>query len=188
MLNKTIEQKLDYFYEAILQESTRVAKNKINTQEAAIKESVNTALTEARAEMQALEQEEARKEKIAGYKQIAAFSSKMKTHLHKLRNNYTQTIFEKVEAELRLFAASDAYKGYMEEKIRDAAEKSGFSVVQLSPRDINSGLVLPANLTVEATEADFIGGFILLDASRKKRINFSFLANLNKAREAYGHR
>ena len=188
MRNKTIEEKLDYFYEAILQESTRSLKNKINAQETAIKESINAALTEARAELQTKEQEEVQKEKIAGYKQIAAFSSKMKSHLHKLRTNYTQTLFEKAEAELRAFVVSDAYKGYIEQKIHDAVDKSGFPIIQLMQRDINLHLHLADETTIESIDEDLIGGFILLDETRKKRINFSFLANLNKARETYGVR
>ncbi|MCL2501033.1 MAG: hypothetical protein FWE90_11980 [Defluviitaleaceae bacterium] len=190
-----VENKLDYFAAVIINEAEATQKRKARERSARIEAAVSLALAEAKTRINERIREKTHEIKKTRYMKIAAAIADERMGLNGKRQSLLDVLRGEVEERLRMFVTSDAYAGYMEEAIGNAVKSDntargrstaftrGGAVIQLMRRDM--GLVMPPGLAAEASDADFIGGFILYNAKRTKRVDLSFKALITKGIESF---
>ncbi|MCL2240549.1 MAG: hypothetical protein FWC07_11435 [Defluviitaleaceae bacterium] len=176
-----IEEKLDYFAEVMMGEAAAARKRATEKKSAHIARAVAAALEEAEARIAEGVRAKTLEAKKLRFKQIAAATATLRYDFNIKRLQLEKELLGEAGEKLRAFVTSGAYKGYLEEAIRNAARLGGFSIVQLARRDVEMDLSLPEGMTVEPLDRDFIGGFILFNEARTLRGDFSFQARLAKA-------
>ncbi|MCL2605223.1 MAG: hypothetical protein FWD90_12150 [Defluviitaleaceae bacterium] len=167
-----VEQKLDYFTAAILDEAEAVKRKASRDRSAYIEAAVSLALGEAETRINERVRERIHEIKKTRYKRIAAATADERMKLEEKRKSLMEGLHAETEERLRVFAASGAYEGYIKEAMHSASRRKGFAVMQLMRRDM--GIIAPQGFTAEASDVDFIGGLIMYNAKRTKRLDLSF--------------
>jgi V/A-type H+-transporting ATPase subunit E len=180
-----VEQKLDYFTEVIMGEAAAAKRRAAHEKNARIEASVAAALEEAEARIKERVRARMHEIKKTRYKQIAAATASERISLYQKRQQFVIGLFEEIKERLKTFVASDEYKAYLQNAIHQAAQSKEFTIVQLTRRDMEMGVALSDGVTVEMVDTDFIGGFILLNESRTKRIDFSFKTRMVRKMEGF---
>jgi vacuolar-type H+-ATPase subunit E/Vma4 len=159
------EQKLDYFARVILGEAELTKQKALRKKNADNKITITTALKEAETLIQERTREEIHKIKKARYKQIAAVLAYERKKLHEKQQLLMNHLFLEAEKSLRTFIESETYEAYIT-KALEQTKQGEFTVV-------------------EKIDAKSLGGFILYNESKTKRMDFSFLMRLRKKRESF---
>ncbi|MDR1663894.1 MAG: V-type ATP synthase subunit E [Clostridiales bacterium] len=120
-------------------------------------------------------------------KQTVTAATEAKRALIALRERLTDELFKDIEDDLRNFAASGEYAGYLLDLLQKKTEGGYYAYVTVTQRDM--ALAEPIKrrfgLTAEAAEEDFIGGFRLISEDRRASEDMTFLWKLNEARENF---
>ena len=105
------------------------------------------------------------------------------------RHQEIDRLFTDIEAKLAAFTLEASYEAHLIEHIQYSQTVSQFSIVRLSPQDMHlKGAIQNATgLTPEAGEADYIGGFMLLNAARSIQMDCTFKTRLNAAKKGFDY-
>jgi len=174
-----VEAQLDYFAQAMLGEAAamkrRLARANTKKSEAAIISAIN----DARDKVANNTQEQTQRLRTEHNKKLAMHVVQSRERYWQRKEELLYDLFAVVETSAKDFTLSDAYPPYMEAAIRDAAKQAeGFTIVQLTQRDVTASFQLPEGIVVETAADDFLGGFILLNEARTQQIDCTLQTRL----------
>jgi len=186
-ISKT-ERKLEYFANAIL--------NEANIQKSREK---NEALAKHNRHIEDMLESTARRINVmmrAGQDEIIRSANRQisKAKVHAItqcveaRKQQIDRLFVDIQAKLASFSQEPEYETYMIQRIKQVKElNKNFAIIKLSPHDmrLENAIKTATGLAPEAGSHDYIGGFILLDAARKIRADYTFKTRLVQAKKRF---
>ena len=184
IIDKT-ERKLEYFTTAILHEANMQKMHAKNESIAKHNKHIEEALESATRRVNVLQRAGRDEIARAANRQISKAKVQAMTKHVEIRKQQIDRLFVAIQAKLAQFTQEPEYENYLINRINQV--RGTFSIVQLSPHDmrLENAIKTATGLLPEAGSPDYIGGFILLDAARKIRADYTFSTRLAQAKKRF---
>ena len=186
-IDKT-ERKLEHFANAILHEAN-IQKSKAKNEALAnhnrhIEETLASTARRINVMMRAGQDEIVR----GANRQISKSKVQSITKYVEARKQQIDRLFVDVQAKLASLTQEPEYEAYMIQRVKQVQElNQDFAIIILSPHDmrLENAIKAATGLMPEAGSHDYIGGFILLDAARTVRADYTFKTRLAQAKKRF---
>lgn len=177
----TIDEKLQHFYDASLEEARDDAAREIEEHKKSLSDMLEkhkqTALAQAEAEIKA----EAANAKREVNKALAAQQITMKRNWTKKQDELKDTLFAEVKKHLEAFLLTPEYEKYLCEKIQEAKDFAGEDELQIylssEEGDRVQALSQLTGFPIQVSKESFMGGIKATIPTKNILIDNSFLGN-----------